>query len=114
MIEQITLKGKPSYIYLSTEDFYSLREYLAKQYINKGYGWLLAINPDRYYQCINKNKCGIYQLNNVIPTYINGNIRLEYIGDYNFYLKIIKLYDDKLETILHDILLKVKHEIING
>lgn len=111
MIEQITIKGNPSYINLTIDVFDKLREYLSKQYVNKGYGWLISTRPVK--PVFHSQPYGIYQLTNIIPTYIENNLLLENIGEYNEYLQLLSLYNQNLETELKKILNKINIEIIS-
>lgn len=109
MIEQIRIKGESSYIHLTIDVFNKLREYLTREYVNTGYGWLISSNPTS--KVYDSNRWGIYQLSNVIPTYIDNNILLENIGEYNEYLQILLLYDNNLEPELKDSLNKINIDI---
>lgn len=110
MIQQITIKGKQSYIYLSLNAFDKLRKYLEMEYNDKKYGWIFSNKPI----LIKKNSpWGIFNLANVIQTYLPDNIILEIVGEYNEYMQMIKLYNEKLEPVLFEKLQKAHINLTN-
>ena len=110
MIEQLTIKGKHYHIHLKLEAFNKLREYLINEYKDKKYGWLISSYPIK--TVYDNNEWGVYQLSNIIPTYIQDNILIENIGEYNDYLQMLSMYNNNLIGELNKIFNQINIEIL--